>query len=254
MLTESGFEVLHADWPAYPRGHGLGAFLATLAEFPANTQFFPVDSIDQCSLFVVGGKPERDVYSKKYLHIALWDEDIREAARRDYVSETQFDEGVVRFKEGFLIVTPEGMHAALVQELVHGIPKHMLDRVQDYLERKHYDTAVREAALLLEVRMRTAVRSQAFGQTLVNECFGTQGRLHPNGLPNAYRLALHAVFRTFFAFVRNEYAHSIPEVDLVTACRLLRRCGCLFEAVDKLAWVASEGGGAEQPHGKRPTR
>jgi len=241
MWTESGFEVLHAEWPAYPRGHGLGALLERLAEFPPNTQFFPVDNIDQCTLFVVGRKPERDPYSKKHLHIALWDEDLREAARRGYVSEVQAEEGLVRFPEGCLTLTPAGTHAVLVQELVQDVPKPLLERVQGYLDLRRYDAAVREAALLLELRMRAALQSQAFGQALVDECFGLQGRLHPKDLPNAYRLTLHAVFRTFFAFVRNEYAHNIPEVDLVTTCRLLRRCGRLFRAVDTLARHASGG-------------
>src|SRR5262249_35060443 len=55
-----GFEILHADWPAYPRGHGIRSTLNALAEYPRNTRFFPIDNIDQCTLFAVGEKPKQD--------------------------------------------------------------------------------------------------------------------------------------------------------------------------------------------------
>src|SRR2546422_3952053 len=67
MWTDAGFEILHADWPAYPRGHGIRTTLSALAEYPGNTRFFPIDNIDQCTLFAVNEKPKQDPYGVQHL-------------------------------------------------------------------------------------------------------------------------------------------------------------------------------------------
>ena len=82
MPTDSGFEVLHANWPAYPTGHGLEHALAALANYPPDTEFFPVDEIDHCRLFIVDREPPENPYDPKYFHVAIWDEDIRRMVRR----------------------------------------------------------------------------------------------------------------------------------------------------------------------------
>src|SRR5262245_29297320 len=78
MRCEAGFVVLHADWPAYPLGHGLRPSIASLAEYPAKTRFWPIDRIDQCTLFVAGDVPKKDPYNEGLFHVAIWDEDLVE--------------------------------------------------------------------------------------------------------------------------------------------------------------------------------
>jgi hypothetical protein len=85
MWTGSGFEVLHADWPAYPRVHGVKSALNSLAEFPHDTKFFKIDKIDNCTLFVAGPKPEKDRFNQKYFHVAIWDEDLRICVSEKYI-------------------------------------------------------------------------------------------------------------------------------------------------------------------------
>ena len=55
MWTEGGFSVLHADWPAYPKGAGYKHAIAALAD--AVYRFYPLDNIDQCTLFLVDREP-----------------------------------------------------------------------------------------------------------------------------------------------------------------------------------------------------
>jgi hypothetical protein len=57
MWTKGGFEVLHANWSAYPPGRGLEQALATLADFPPGTIFYGVDTIDALS---PPGRPHGD--------------------------------------------------------------------------------------------------------------------------------------------------------------------------------------------------
>jgi hypothetical protein len=234
MLTPGGIEILHANWPAYPRAHGVEALLDTLGEFPAATNFFSIDNIDRCTLFVVGRKPEREPFGKNYMHVAFWDEDLLAAARSGYLEQIDDDNGFLRFRDSQFRVTLAGTRAILVRELLAGLPEALLERASRHVEGHRYDTAVREAALLLELRLRNAVGSQAYGQRLVDECFGPRGRLAPGDLPNTHRLTLHGIFKGFFAYVRNEYAHNVPVEDLVTTCRHLRRCGRLYRVVELL--------------------
>jgi len=77
MWTESGFEVLHVDWPAYPIAHGLRAALYTLADYPTSTRFFAVDNIDACTLLSVNRKLQTNARNPEHLWVAVWDEDLR---------------------------------------------------------------------------------------------------------------------------------------------------------------------------------
>ncbi|MBI3611154.1 MAG: hypothetical protein HY204_10705 [Nitrospirae bacterium] len=93
MWTGSRFEILHADWPAYPRGHGITITLRVLAEYPRDTEFFSIDSIDQCTLFAVGEKPKQDPYGLQHLHVAVWDDDLRACASAGYAVIQAVDQG-----------------------------------------------------------------------------------------------------------------------------------------------------------------
>jgi len=74
---EDGFEVLHADWPNYPLGHGWEIALKTIGNFPEDTFFYEIDDIDYCKLFV-STEPtgKKDILSGEFLHIASWHEDL----------------------------------------------------------------------------------------------------------------------------------------------------------------------------------
>jgi hypothetical protein len=86
-----GFEVLHADWPAYPAGHGWELALRCLAVFPQGVRFRQLDDIDQCRLFIAVGsgpclEPIGDLYDQKWFHVAIWTRDLIELVSGDLVS------------------------------------------------------------------------------------------------------------------------------------------------------------------------
>ncbi len=178
MLTAGGFEVLHADWPAYPQGHGVRTALANLGEFPADTTFFAVDRIDQCTLFVVGSVLPKDPYNRTHYHLAIWDEDLRTCLDRGFIEGPSIDsDGSIVFTSRPLSVTPQGQFAILVDELTRDIRPTLLKAVGDFLYLKRFDVAVREAALFVETTLRRSTGSTASGQKLIEECFGAAGRM-----------------------------------------------------------------------------
>lgn len=225
MVSEGLIEILHADWPAYPVGEGRRSLVKALAEYPDETQFHPIDNIDLCSLYVVGQRPTKDPYGPNYLHVALRDKDVQDCAGA----------GLVHLQDdGALTLTESGHRYALVLELTLGVREDLLAEVFEFLNGQRHDTAVREAAIRLELALRRISNLKSNGQKLVNECFGSSGCLIPPGMINSRRLMLHSMFRSYFAYVRNEYAHNIPSIDLVSACRLLRRTSHMLNLIDTL--------------------
>jgi hypothetical protein len=234
MWTDSGFEVLHADWPAYPRGHGLEICLQSLVEYPTDTRFFPIDNIDWCTLFVVGEKPKEDRFGSQHLHVAVWDEDIRECAARGFIEGVRTDDEFLDFPRDFLEVTPEGRRAALIDLLLGSMAGVLGRQILDFLYDTQYDSAVREASIMVEMQLRRLSASSDHGRRLIEKCFGKAGVLVPNGMTNANRLLVLNTFTAYFKYVRNEYAHSLPTLDMLTAAVLIRRSAALLTAIHAL--------------------
>lgn len=234
MWTGDGFEVLHADWPAYPIGHGIRNALSRFADFPLDTQFSAIDNIDQCTLFIVKGIRHGGEYDKRNYHIALWDEDIRKLAQNNFISGVTIVEDELEYHEDHISLIDKGVKATLFYELAYDIHPEIVALVEEFILMGRYDTAIREADLLLEMRLREATGTKDFGQKLVDKCFGEDGLLLPASLPNSSRLEMRAIFRRFFNYVRNDFAHNFSSISLVTTVRLLRRCSRLLELVAKL--------------------
>jgi hypothetical protein len=234
MWTETGFQVLHAKWPAYPKAHGVRTALTVLAEFPRKTRFFPIDNIDRCSLFVVGDKPKGDAFAAEHLHVAVWDDDLRECMSRGYIEGVREDGEYVTFPNESMCLTDKGLRGATIDALLGAALDVLDEQVVDYLHDARYDTAVREAALRVELALRHASGLKDNGRKLVDKCFGEKGVLMPQALINAERLNLRNAFRAYFKYVRNEYAHALPPVDMLTASVLVRRSALLLAVIREL--------------------
>lgn len=234
MWTDAGFEVLHADWPAYPRGHGIAVTLGSVAEYPLGTQFFPIDNIDECTLFAVGEKPKQARNNRQLLHLAAWDDDLRACASARYVAGILDNEAYLMFPDGSMKLTQKGAHAATVDALLQPANDLIAAEVIDHLREARYDTAIREASLRVEIGLRRASGLPDHGRRLIERCFGDAGVLVPKGLTNVSPQLLRNMLHGYFTYVRNEYAHNLPSVDLLTACTLVRRSAALLRAIAAL--------------------
>lgn len=93
---------------------------------------------------------------------------------------------------------------------------------------RYFDTAVREATFILEVRLKEVTGTQKFGQELVTafwEMATRQKNLHP---------ALRQELRAIFKFVRNEYAHNLRSISSKQCCALLHRTARVLSYVERL--------------------
>lgn len=240
------FSVIHANWPSYPTGNGVICAVSTLAEFPHGTKFFPIDFIDQCTLFVAEQIPKKDEYNSSAYHLCLNDDDIREMIRKGFVfgpnltpndpTEPDGNQPFIEYPpDRYIRLSEKGRHAADVFELTYDLEPDILNAVRDDLIDARYTDAVRRASILLEGRLRAASGTEFYGQKLVDECFGNTGCLLPQAKCTlVYALEIRAMYRRFFKYIRNEVAHGEPFFDLTEACRLLRRCSVLMDVTNRL--------------------
>jgi hypothetical protein len=96
-------------------------------------------------------------------------------------------------------------------------------------EMEMYDTAIRDAGVLLETALREATGSSRYGIQLVDVFIKKleADKEWPNSAVKRFRTDL----RTAFKFVRNEFAHQIVEVPQDRAFALLVRLASLIESV-----------------------
>jgi hypothetical protein len=247
MWTESGFEVLHADWPAYPRGHGIASCLHSFSEYPRDTRFFPIDNIDHCTLFAVGEKPKQDPYGSQHLHVAVWDKDLLECESSGYIEGVRAEEEFLSYPNGSLNMTPKGINAVVIDLLLGPASRILENRILDFLRDAQYDTAVREASILVEMQLRRLSGLPDHGRRLVDKCFGEAGILVPRGITNADRLLALNAFSSYFKYVRNEYAHTLAKIDMLTATTIVRRSAVLLTVIQTIERRLGTGNSGQSP-------
>jgi hypothetical protein len=114
-------------------------------------------------------------------------------------------------------------------------------RTHGLLPMRQYDTAVREACILVEDALRKFTGSTAFGLKLVEEFFqraGASKRLIPARL-KVFRTEV----RTAFKFVRNEYMHNLREISEAQCYAILVRISSVYTGVKEIESVLCEGDG-----------
>ncbi len=81
------FEIIHADWPVYPIGHGWNFALETIACFPIGQRFYSIDDIDQVLLCLIANPKDikGDVFDSKHMHAAFWHEDLKVLFNKGFI-------------------------------------------------------------------------------------------------------------------------------------------------------------------------
>ena len=205
--TSQGVIAIRADWPMYPEEFGAELALLWFTIFPEGTEFKKIDDIDRCKLFIADmkGSDWSNPFAEKNFHVAIWDEDLLELKRRGLInglmSEREFFEQCLstlptqpkaqyEFIEQFhstagqdddytslhisrngIVVSDQGREhmASLLADVVLDFDVLGGGRVRHFFELGYFDTAVREACIALESRLRTLIGSKAWGVPLANE-------------------------------------------------------------------------------------
>jgi hypothetical protein len=139
------------------------------------------------------------------------------------------------------VIAPEGMsltHQGLreivqMSRSVDAMWPAVGDRVKPILAISYFDTAVREACIILETRIREILGTRDYGQDLVEKyvasvVFRFGARL------DAFLRVLRGEVRTVFKFIRNEYAHSLHEITEAQCLSFLTRISQILERIDEI--------------------
>lgn len=104
------------------------------------------------------------------------------------------------------------------------------ERLRTLADLGFYDTAIRDAGVLLECSLRKVTESEQFGLQLVNSYLK---KLDDAGRwKSTYLRRLRNDLRTAFKFIRNEFAHRIVDVPPDRALAVLARLTALIEVVE----------------------
>ena len=114
------------------------------------------------------------------------------------------------------------------------------ERIKPLLDLPYHDTAVREASVVLESRLRVINKSSSYGQKLVEEYYDYLcARNH--GRSTAFFKVLRGELRTVFKFVRNDFAHALHDITDSQCRALLDRISRALEMVNHVESVEASG-------------
>ena len=112
------------------------------------------------------------------------------------------------------------------------INSEMLSRIEPLLNIKYYDSAVREASILLELKLKKINNTELYGQKLVDLHYDNLCKKF--GATDSYLKYYRCLLRCSVNFIRNEYAHDFPITSENRAKRLIKLYSKIYDLTDEL--------------------
>jgi hypothetical protein len=140
-----------------------------------------------------------------------------------------------------LVMTAAG-RAALESLLVgerQKIDESLMQRAHHAIQANLYDSAIREACVVVETAMRECVGTRAYGAKLIDEFFDRA--LSKNLIPAVLK-TFRTEVRTAFRFVRNDYAHNLRTIDQQQCFAILARMSNVYVGVKQIAGAIRKNG------------
>jgi len=106
------------------------------------------------------------------------------------------------------------------------------ERIKPLMDIGYYDSAVREASILFELKLIELNKSDQIGKNLVDEHY--KKLCTKFGGEDSYLRYYRGLLRCSVSFIRNEYAHSFPITSENRAKRLIKLYSKLFDLTDEL--------------------
>lgn len=134
--------------------------------------------------------------------------------------------------QGYIQLTSLGLEYLAERIDYNTVNQDIMERIKPLLSIKYYDSAVREAAILFEIKLKKINSSDLYGQKLAD--------LHYKNLlgkfqeTDSYLQYYRSLLRCSVNFIRNEYAHSFPITNEHRAKRLIGLYSKLFDLTDEL--------------------
>jgi len=118
-----------------------------------------------------------------------------------------------------ITLTSEGLNK--LAELAQGIDysQNLKILIEPLLSIQRYDTAIRDASLLIETNIKTFYKSNLFGQKLID--FHIEDIIRNNDNFNSAAIKCYrGELRTIFRYIRNDFAHNFKVIS-ETQCKVI---------------------------------
>lgn len=135
--------------------------------------------------------------------------------------------------EGPLFITEAGWVA--LERLLSGQNLHVGIELatSDFIAIGRYDTAIREAALLLESNIKASVNGKSFGHQLIESHIKHIVSCN-QGFKSSSIKAYRNELRTVFSFVRNDFMHNFKEISKTECLAILARISRVYTEFKKV--------------------
>jgi DNA-binding MarR family transcriptional regulator len=179
----------------------------------------------------------------------------RQGARQGYVDQATADTRTLKLLERHHFIrrkvsqdgastlvqpTPEGFRAIELYRFMKGFDRTLRKRCFELILERRFDTAIREASLLLESRLRDSIGSTSWGVSLVNEAFGSKGKLAHLFCDDGQRQGMRDLMAGTMAIIRNDYAHNFRRPGYAETTALFGFINMLLERLNDLVGTARE--------------
>jgi hypothetical protein len=138
----------------------------------------------------------------------------------------------VDIPDGYIQLTPLGIEKINEPIKDFYINDEIAERIMPLFEIKYYDSAVREASIMLELKLIALNNSSQIGQKLVDEHY--KNLCEKFGGEDSYLRYYRGLLRCSVNFIRNEYAHAFPITNENRAKRLIGLYSKLYDLTDEL--------------------
>jgi hypothetical protein len=135
--------------------------------------------------------------------------------------------------KGYIELTERGKQLILNQHMVITFDKEINSRIEPLLNIEYFDSAVREAAILLETKIKGYhEKNDLYGWKLINCHYNFL--IKKLGYESAYLKCYRNELRTAFTFIRNPYAHNFLITSRNQALFLIKRINQLLVTFNEL--------------------
>lgn len=138
----------------------------------------------------------------------------------------------VDIPDGYIQLTPLGIEKINEPMAEFYINAAIAERIMPLFEIKYYDSAVREASIMLELKLIELNNSNQIGQKLVDEHYKNLCAKFSGA--DSYLKYYRGLLRCSVNFIRNEYAHAFPITNENRAKRLISLYSKLYDLTDEL--------------------
>lgn len=180
--------------------------------------FCCIEQIDEGATFGVGHCQELPdngyddlgrVIAQGYIDLDL--QDIQKLLYDEYVTGVKVKGRWLEFEDGGMHLTEKAIRSYVLGNFFYSCDSQLAAICFDLMVAAKWDTAIREAMLLVETRLKNLSGSVKWGVDLVNECFGQKGILASKFKTDSERQGFRDLFAGAMQVIRNDYAHNFRE-------------------------------------------